>query len=131
MTKSDEVAFAFPSDLRAEARVVLGHMTGATHPPVGVIGRVSVRGETLQIPHRQYAPPMSTPLGWQPLRHTILNCVYTRHNDGFVRERHLRRLLHEEAVWVAPFVVQLLGEYVLEIVQIIASVPDLAERRGY
>ncbi|MES2265095.1 MAG: hypothetical protein V4724_41895 [Pseudomonadota bacterium] len=40
----------------------------------------------------------------------------TRHYDGFLREQCLRRLLAVEEKWVAPFVIQLLGEYVVEVI---------------
>lgn len=39
----------------------------------------------------------------------------TRHHDGYVRQRHLEPLVAEPGEWVVPFVVQLLGEYVVEI----------------
>lgn len=53
----------------------------------------------------------------------IVNCFYTRHCDGFVRETHLRNIFrrglnHE---WVVPYVLCLAGEYVVEIQQIISS----------
>lgn len=42
-------------------------------------------------------------------------CLYTRHHDGFVRQRALQRVLASDETWTIPFVVQLLGEYVIEI----------------
>ena len=51
----------------------------------------------------------------------ILSCVYSRHHDGYVREKYLRRLLTLTHPWVAPFVFQLVGEYVDEIIQLIAD----------
>jgi hypothetical protein len=49
----------------------------------------------------------------------LVSCLYTRHCDGFVRERHLRTLLSSTHTWVAPFVFALIGEYVVEIIQVI------------
>ena len=41
----------------------------------------------------------------------------TRHHDGYVRERALAHLPPVEEPWMAPFVIQLLGEYVIELVE--------------
>lgn len=42
-------------------------------------------------------------------------CLLTRHHDGYVRQRYLERILSVAEPWVAPFVLQLTGEYVIEI----------------
>jgi hypothetical protein len=48
-------------------------------------------------------------------------CLGTRHWDGHVREECLRQILAIDRPWITPFVVRLLGEYVIEIVEVIAS----------
>ncbi|WP_145043526.1 hypothetical protein [Mycobacteroides abscessus] len=55
------------------------------------------------------------------MQRTILGCLYTRHYDGFVRQQWVRTILDAEHLWVAPFVIQLLGEYVPEIIDDIAE----------
>lgn len=45
----------------------------------------------------------------------ILNCIYTRHLNGYIRERRLNNLLNIDHEWVLPFKLQLLGEFVIEI----------------
>jgi hypothetical protein len=49
----------------------------------------------------------------------IFNCFFTRHCDGHVREKCLKNILHSKDYIITPFVVQLLGEYFIEILQII------------
>lgn len=49
----------------------------------------------------------------------IISCFYTRHCDGFIREQNLKRIIHVEHEWAAPYVIQLIGEYVIEILQFI------------
>lgn len=44
-------------------------------------------------------------------------CLGTRHYDGHIREQCVRRLLDVDEKWAAPYVVQLLGEYVIEVIQ--------------
>ena len=39
----------------------------------------------------------------------------TRHSSGFIREKHLRSIICSNREWIPPFVVQLVGEYVVEI----------------
>jgi hypothetical protein len=50
---------------------------------------------------------------------TILHCLYSRHHDGWVRQRHLEHIVASTEPWVVPFVVRLAGEYVLEIIEVI------------
>ncbi len=45
----------------------------------------------------------------------ILNCIYTRHFNGYVREGRLKNLLNIDHEWILPFKLQLLGEFVIEI----------------
>ena len=49
----------------------------------------------------------------------LLACLLTRHHSGFVRERYLPSLLSCDHPWVTPFVVSLVGEYVIEIIRLI------------
>lgn len=61
-------------------------------------------------------PPGDVVAGLSATQQTVLHCLYTRHHDGFVRQRRLRKIIASEEPWIVPFVVQLIGEYVLEIV---------------
>jgi hypothetical protein len=54
-------------------------------------------------------------------------CLGTRHWDGFIRQECLGQLVDAERPWTAPFIVQLLGEYVVEIAQVILA----ALQEGY
>ncbi|MFF4510495.1 hypothetical protein [Streptomyces mirabilis] len=100
---------------------------------------VEVQGETVAIPSRIYNEgPGANPQ--QPLTATqqgILHCLYTRHSDGLIRQRHLEQIVASNEPWVVPFVVQLAGEYVLEILEVISrslpglSTPGSTQRRPY
>ncbi|WP_346116299.1 hypothetical protein [Micromonospora coerulea] len=78
---------------------------------------VSVDGENLAIPYRVYGPELQADdLSALPsTQQIIMHCLYTRHHDGRTRQRHLRSIIAETHPWVAPFVVQLVGEYVAAI----------------
>ncbi|MFE3446030.1 hypothetical protein ACFXNW_23630 [Nocardia sp. NPDC059180] len=79
---------------------------------------VRVEGEDLTIPYRLYNAELAEDVfGRLSARQTkILHCLYTRHHDGRVRQHHLNRIIEATDPWIVPYVVQLVGEYVLDIV---------------
>jgi hypothetical protein len=88
---------------------------------------VRADGEDLTIPYRIYNPE-PTVEEWSDeasAAHLVRLCFYSRHNDGFVRQRAVRGLLKRSEEWIVPFVVQLVGEYVFEIVDDIHNGLDL------
>ncbi len=46
-------------------------------------------------------------------------CLFSRHHDGFVREKCLKELFASKNLFVIPYILQLLGEYVIEIIEVI------------
>jgi hypothetical protein len=48
-------------------------------------------------------------------------CIGSKHWDGYIREECVRGLAAVGRPWVVPFVVQLIGEYVVEIVEAAAA----------
>lgn len=55
--------------------------------------------------------------------------LYTRHHNGHIREIAILTLMNEFPTESIPFVVQLLGEYVVEIHQRISQEITLAQRK--
>lgn len=121
-------ARAFPAALReTAARVVAGLAAGELHPPRASFD-VGVAGEVLTIPVRVYYAPadLANAIDAPGDAGLIALCLGTRHHDGYLRERCLRRLLGGRQDWIIPFVVQLVGEYIAEIVEAIeAALPQL------
>ncbi|WP_371622162.1 hypothetical protein OG245_04005 [Streptomyces sp. NBC_01116] len=123
------LAAAFPSRLAGDVRRVLTAMPESVTAPTTPF-EVEVRGETVAIPSRVYNEEPNTECGrtLSETRRTILHCLYSRHHDGRVRRRHLERIVASGEPWAVPFVVQLVGEHVLEIITSIAQgLPGLAE----
>jgi hypothetical protein len=113
---------AFPSSAAAAVDAVLRFVELGKHEPLGhEIVPVLVNGETLHIPHRIYSaePNAETLVGLAEPARTVMECLYSRHHDGYVREKYLRDLISSPLAWVPPFVIQLLGEYVIEIHRVI------------
>lgn len=84
-----------------------------------------VVGEQIWLPYRLYNPPVA--LDGHDTQQTIIRCLYTRHHDGHVRQRAVEGLLAAEEPWVVPFVLRLVGEYVIEIIESIAAGVDLSD----
>lgn len=140
---SETLARAFPRRLQRSLADVLDGLPHTTYPPLGSITSsnsrdwhpIGVQGDPVVIPHRIYNPVPVSDLAHQGSEAGVaIDCLYTRHNDGFVRQAAHRRLLAgAEHPWVTPFVVQLLGEYVIEIchdIQLFAET-DLPTRPGW
>jgi hypothetical protein len=81
---------------------------------------VIVCGEAVRIPERTYFHPETyRRAGLSQLQCDMIDCLHTRNHDGFVRERALRSIAQLSAPWTIPFVVRLVGEYVIEILDAI------------
>ncbi|WGS51681.1 hypothetical protein LFL96_09360 [Paraburkholderia sp. D15] len=123
--QTNPLTASFPAELRSEVTIVtdLIRPSAATHPGSSVV----VRGESLNIPYRIHHDCDDTLfLGLNEVQAAIYACALTRHHDGHVRQRHVERLVTSPEPWVAPFVVHLCGEYVVEILAVIeASLPSM------
>jgi hypothetical protein len=116
------VAGAFPATYAHDVAAVVAMLSPVNQAPTPHdIAAIALRGEAVRIPARIYFPEPS-PEKFDLLTEReklVARCLFTRHHDGVVRERMIKPLLLETAFWTVPFVVQLLGEYVVEIVRLI------------
>lgn len=109
---------AFPASLRDDALQVVSALPESpwnTQP-----FSVRVGSENVSIPYRIYHDTARIDRARLTAQQTeLLDALLTRHHDGFVREKHLARTIGRSYDWVCPFVVQLVGEYVIEILRVI------------
>ena len=84
-------------------------------------------GTRLAVPYRLYVHEPA-PEVWQRLsirQQQVLHCLYLRHYDGYLRQRHLEALLALDngtpAAFTVPFTFSLVGEYVQEILAVLAA----------
>ena len=121
-SRCDE-SIGFPLRLRPSARALVGAVaTGEIAPPLGAFN-VAIDGEALRIPYRLYYNPArlrDALANARGIDQRILACLGTRHYDGRLRQECLARILDIDDAWLAPYVVQLAGEYVIEIVDDVA-----------
>jgi hypothetical protein len=109
---------AFPLSVRDDVLAVVSVLP--ENPHGGRSFKVHVNGGTIEIPTRVYHDTAS--IGMRKLSSTqrhLLSCILTRHRDGYVRQKHLEQIISCSHPWVPAYVVQLLGEYVVEIQQLI------------
>ncbi|MGB4774010.1 MAG: hypothetical protein WBP45_02450, partial [Daejeonella sp.] len=55
------------------------------------------------------------------LQRVILNCLYLSNYNGYVRERKLEKLNNRNEYFIMPFAFQVLGEYVVEILEVLET----------
>jgi hypothetical protein len=80
-----------------------------------------LENETLTIPYRFYfdEPNPELEKALTDKQKDILNCIYLRHHNGYLREKRLNLLSKNSEKWMIPFIVQLIGEYIYELLPII------------
>jgi hypothetical protein len=118
-TSPADLARAFPASLRDDAIAAVSVLPQAPLSPIGTLS-VRVVGGDVSIPYRIYHDPAlidTTRLTSRQVE--LLDCLLTRHHSGFVREEYLARVICLNHDWIPPFVVQLVGEYVVEIIRVI------------
>ncbi|WP_431964303.1 hypothetical protein [Nocardia sp. bgisy134] len=109
---------AFPAALADDVRVVAQGLPPARYPVLSRGFNVLVEGEHLAIPYRLCTPAPSddTTAQLSATQTKILHCLYSRHSDGYVRQHHLNQIIGATDPWIVPFVIKLVGEYVVDIV---------------
>jgi hypothetical protein len=110
----------FPAALQPAALDLLHTLSAAELAPAMREFTVLVQGEKLSAPYRVYYEPRnlrSAIAGSTGNSRMLALCLGTRHWDGYIREECVRELVAVGRPWVVPFVVQLIGEYVVEIVE--------------
>ena len=119
---------AFPASLSSDVAPVASIIPTTTTAPHREF-TVRVGGESLSIPYRFYnAEPSADQISSLSERQQLLlHTFFIRHHDGYVRQRHLQKALRSLEAWTPPYVVSVIGEYVVEIIQAVAEGLDQLE----
>jgi hypothetical protein len=113
---------AFPRALNVDVRRASEGLATARHSTADRLiqdscerrwGRVIVEGDEVKIPYRRYQDP-TEPVA-DPGAELVRQAWLTRSSSGAVRQQAVRSLLRAPAFWHVPYVLQLCGEYVIEI----------------
>ena len=115
------VVRGFPAALRADVERVVDLLPQPWRCLGADAHRVVVQGEASEIPVRIYTPepPDLAARRRSAVQRLIAGCVHSRNSDGYVRQAACARILPSAEPWVVPYVIQLLGEYVVEISRLI------------
>jgi hypothetical protein len=90
--------------------------------------RMEVSGKTIYVPRRLRFLDAVERADISDRALLAAQCLLTRSTDGYLRQRALNAILDLRKSWIAPFVVPLIGEYVVEIVEDIqAHLPSLEQ----
>ena len=109
---------AFPNDCEKEIRSLFHKVKLIAEHEMHDSFAVTLENERLHIPYRIYFKEVSEDnLNENEL--ILLNCIFTRHHNGFIRQKSLEKIISSEKLFVTPFVFQLLGEYVVQIIDVI------------
>lgn len=115
---------SFPKDIRQELENVLSIL--AFNPKKNDLissnfYEVWFNGELLKIPFRLYfeEPNDNKVKKLSSIEKDILHCLFLKHHNGHIREKHLKQLLYSKHTFVIPFSFQLLGEYVIQILDVL------------
>lgn len=119
-----DLAAAFPASLAPDVTRALSVLGVHWLPPTKETREWFVAGERLVVPYRLYVDHPGT-AELTPTQRLVLHCLFSRHHDGYVRQWNLVALTKSRLPWVVPFVFLPLGEYVLELVEVV--LPYLSE----
>lgn len=120
----NEIKKFFPKELETKVEKVLQFLKN-NNIEISFSGQVDYNlcNEFICIPERVYGSELSEEIINQMdlIEKTIYSCIYTRHSNGFVRERHLLNIVKNNYFfyWTFPFILKLSDEYILSIVKII------------
>ena len=131
----DRLLKSFPTELKTDVESVIKILPlkknevklgdGQVHKVDNLIHptelTIKLNAEKLTIPYRLYfdEPDIDSENKLTERQKVILNCIYLRHHNGYLRERRLRELIDKNEKWTIPFTIQLLGEYVFEILEVL------------
>jgi hypothetical protein len=86
---------------------------------------IIMENERIRLPYRIYYQEFSDLelKKFTDVQARLINCYFTRHHNGYVRQRSLKMLLNSRKImnWEVPYIFALCGEYVVEIVEDIYS----------
>jgi hypothetical protein len=93
---------------------------------------VRVEGETVLIPERLHFASGMPVMSKGDEAWLFTRALRTRSTNGYERQLALGDLLQQPAPWAAPFIVKLIGEYVIEILEDVSAAltPELEETLG-
>lgn len=127
------LAAAFPIE-HQRAALLAGQAAAQLLAPRQWTERFAVQSasDTVLIPVRLHFASNQLALPESDEAWRFVRALQTRSGDGFERQRAARDLLRDTETWVAPFIVTLIGEYIVEILDDVSNAltPELERTLG-
>jgi hypothetical protein len=117
-----KITRCFPAELEDQVRKVTGLLSMEKSGYIHAASySVKFHGEKLEFPNRVYfnEPTNTLEKHLNEEEQTILNCIFLRHHNGYIRQRRMEKLIHNKQHYIVPFTFQLLGECVKEILMVV------------
>jgi hypothetical protein len=108
----EKLADRFPSYLADDIKTIENMLDLSSEHKSYMPFDVSFEKNTLNIPARIYTDEdqLNKLKKLSRIQKEIVYCFYSRHHDGFVRERCLKEFIASNNSYTAPYILQLLGE---------------------
>lgn len=121
---------AFPLNVTEEVKTIFKQVSIQTIHKTSHFFAVTIDGAALKIPYRIYYDDsaLSHLTGLIQVQQDIVNCIFSRHYNGFVRQKCISKVITSNYSWTIPFIVQAVGEYVIEILQDINDKINLIDK---
>jgi hypothetical protein len=116
---TDTIKAAFPAHISNDCTKVAKILPPSNLKPIQFSRKpIYLQQENIQIPERIYSPEPKQLFisSLTPIQFSIFCCLYTRHHNGHIRQKYAELLLSRNDLWIPPYILHLLGEYVLEII---------------
>lgn len=118
----------FPKKLEKDVELVMNLISSTSRSCISkaftfdLFITYNLKDELVVIPYRMYYEEL-TATTYEVFTETqfkILCCLYTRHHNGYIRQKYLEKLFEMNIDdWEIPFIVKLCDEYVIEIIELI------------
>ena len=119
---------SFPREIGDSVMSLLGKLNLETeHQTICSEVAVVLRNETIIFPYRVYYKIPNVSFVYKEEKNhflkspkdtietDILNCICSRHHNGFIRQKAIQNLISSTNFWVTPYLVRIMGEYVVQI----------------
>jgi hypothetical protein len=116
---------ALPRSLESDIKSIFDVLSLETELYNGGTFEIRINDEIIHIPERIYyeEPKEIEEMKLSYVQRQIIDCIFTRHHDGYVRQKRLNSIFKRGIVqkWIIPYIIRLAGEYLVEIIEDIYS----------
>lgn len=119
MDEKEIIQKAFPYEAREEVNSLLTKFNIQTTHPTNAFEKAFLAKQTIDLPTRIYYKPPHYPINAKltQTEKDLLNCIFSRHHDGYIRQKAIQNILHSQNDWAIPYLVRIIGEYVIQILE--------------